>query len=182
MIDDFQKFSKAALKHIKSLCWCPLCRELIKINQKSGSSVLKQIFPETKGMLVKLLPKIFSLNKVLERITCIIVKEISPQRFSCSHHGESVLRETIELIGRQYIDVIVSFLNKVMSGQIIVDDANIKNSYVKDAYELYSKSIPKKKDILFLNKLIKIKSYLKNVLFMKILKLIIIIILEFVEL
>ena len=105
---DFQQFSKAVLKHINPSRRCPLCRELIKINQNSGSPVLKQIFSETKGMLFKLLPKIFTLNRILRRITCIIVKEFS--------YGESVLRETIKLIRRQYIDAIVLFLNKVVSG------------------------------------------------------------------
>ena len=111
---DFQSFSKAALKRIKCLRRCPLCSTLIKINEKTRSCVLKRTFAEIKEMIKKLLPRIFSLCNIVERITSIIVKEFSPQHFSCSHHGEMVLREIIKLIAQQYIDAVISFLNKVM--------------------------------------------------------------------
>lgn len=137
-------FSKAALKHIQPLRKCPQCKQMLDIVGSCKQSNLGKIFCEVKEILKKLLPTIFTHDKIIARLTAIIQKEITAERFSCQFHRDTLARDVIRLISRQYFDATVCYLNKILSGTILIQDLKSCNLYSRDAHVLYSKSIPKK--------------------------------------
>ena len=87
-----------------------------KLDGKSKQSQLGRDFHKIKKMTRQLLPKLLPYNKITARLISIMQKELPPEPYPCTFHREMVSLESIKIATTQYVEAVVSFLNKVLSG------------------------------------------------------------------
>ncbi|KAJ8666049.1 hypothetical protein QAD02_007711 [Eretmocerus hayati] len=125
---------------------CNTCLESLAKEDCILKSV--SVYKEAQNLVTDLLPRVFGPKEnITTRIHYNILKDLfgqeKPVQCDVGNH-DSIIDLYVKILVRGYLLQALNFINRIISGKIVLFDVERHNSSVKEAHDIRQKMLPKK--------------------------------------
>ncbi|KAJ8678257.1 hypothetical protein QAD02_014044 [Eretmocerus hayati] len=122
---------------------CTQCFEILKSVNCVNTLVKK--YQECKLILIEALPNVFHMPRIVARLSNELMKKVFfNASIECSENHIHAHQIFSSCLSTKYILSVISYLNRVMDGKVIVNETERLNSVIKMAHDIHLKTLYKK--------------------------------------
>ncbi|KAJ8685019.1 hypothetical protein QAD02_020812 [Eretmocerus hayati] len=122
---------------------CTQCFEILKSVNCVNTLVNK--YQECKLILIEALPNVFHMPRIVARLSNELMKKVFfNASIECSENHIHAHQIFSSCLSTKYILSVISYLNRVMDGKVIVNETERLNSVIKMAHDIHLKTLYKK--------------------------------------
>lgn len=96
------------------------CENCTTMFDKDPGALVENLVNNTRGVLVNVVRKIFSLNNVKARARNFLKREINFDVFGCSKHKNNLINVLLNSDIQEYLDYVITLINRILVGKISV--------------------------------------------------------------